>query len=330
MVEVDEIDKTFYECLDDVKQGYIDMYPKFQFEGSLKIGKIINNTKISAEKKLVLFSGGVDAFQTLLSHLEEKPCLATVWGADVKLDDILGWEKIIAHTKMTSEQYGLKWTSVKTNFREMLNIPEIEIYAKYYIGDGWWHGLQHGLALITSVAPYNYVEGIKTTYIASSFMIKEKGIITCASDPSIDNYVKYACTDTIHDGYDFNRQQKIKRICEFADQYDIKIPLHVCWESKGGDNCCKCEKCYRTMFGIIAEKRNSNNYGFNCSEQSITDISEDILNNIEILESRWNPIIETFKRNYSIDDTPDNLKWIQKMTIKQMNSCFKKKKRNYI
>ena len=32
--------------------------------------------------------------------------------------------------------------------------------------------------------------------------------------------------------------------------------------SQEGDNCCMCEKCYRTMAGLWAEGENPENYGF--------------------------------------------------------------------
>jgi len=53
------------------------MYPEFSFKGKINVKNIIKNT-YSNDNSLVLFSGGVDAFQTLLSHIDEKPYLLTL------------------------------------------------------------------------------------------------------------------------------------------------------------------------------------------------------------------------------------------------------------
>lgn len=86
-IVIDEIDEDFYNSIINFKDGYINMYPKIEFSGKLTVNSI-KNYKVKAENKsLALFSGGVDAFYTLLSHINEKPCIATIWGADIKLND---------------------------------------------------------------------------------------------------------------------------------------------------------------------------------------------------------------------------------------------------
>ena len=74
----------------DFKQGYIDMYPKVDFKGTLIASNIIDNSYIPSKRTASFFSGGVDAFSTLISHVDEKPVLVTLWGSDIKLTDIKG------------------------------------------------------------------------------------------------------------------------------------------------------------------------------------------------------------------------------------------------
>ena len=77
-----------------------------------------------------------------------------------------------------------------------------------YANDDWWHGFQHGIGLIGHAAPLAYLFNIDNLYIASSYTIKDKGKVTCASDPTIDNYVKFSDCHVIHDGYEYGRQEK--------------------------------------------------------------------------------------------------------------------------
>ncbi len=77
-------------------------------------------------------------------------------------------------------------------------------------GDGWWHGFQHGIQVIGHAAPITCLMGKSTVYFASSFTSKEKGIITCASDPTIDNHLRFCQVKVVHDGYEFDRQDKVR------------------------------------------------------------------------------------------------------------------------
>ena len=57
------------------------MYPQLSFGGNLVVDHIVEN-KNSANKSAAMFSGGVDAFNTLISHIVEK--LKSI-GADIEL-----------------------------------------------------------------------------------------------------------------------------------------------------------------------------------------------------------------------------------------------------
>ena len=69
----------------------MDMYPQINFLGKIHADKLENNSYSENNGAAAFFSGGVDAFNTLVNHAEEKPVLLTLWGADVKLDDVSGW-----------------------------------------------------------------------------------------------------------------------------------------------------------------------------------------------------------------------------------------------
>lgn len=63
------------------------MYSKIEFLGKLT-GSNIKNCKVKKSNKyLALFSGEVDDVYTLLPHINEKLYIATIWGADIKLND---------------------------------------------------------------------------------------------------------------------------------------------------------------------------------------------------------------------------------------------------
>lgn len=322
---LDEVDEDFYKSILEFKQGYIDMYPKLDFLGSVEAEKIVKNNQEKKKKSLVLFSGGVDAFYTFLSHLKEEPYLATIWGADIKLDDIKGWNTVKNHTIETSRLYNIKNLLIKSNFRLIINEEKLSNYVYSRASDGWWHGFQHGIGLIGHIAPFAYKNNINKVYIASSFTVKEKGKITCASDPTIDDNVKFCGCSVKHDGYEANRQNKLKFICDYSINNKINIPLRVCWQSRGGSNCCKCEKCYRTIFGILAEKQDPRKYGFNYTDEEFNNIVKDLRNRVFVRISNWEYIHNTFRKNYKKKEIEKNLLWFYKININGLNKTTGKR-----
>ena len=267
VVEVDEIDKDFFECLDAVRDGYRGMYPMLSWGGHLKANYIVDNNNQNVVKGTAaqLFSGGVDAYTTMFRHLDEKPDLITVWGADIKLKDIQGWERVSGHTKKVAEKYNLRARFIRSNFKSFLNTKKLgNIIEKS--GGSWWADFQHGIGLLGLCAPFS--GDYRFLLIASSFSEEERGEYICASDPTIDNCFQCNGLKVIHDGYEMDRQGKVRLLVEKKNE-GSDIDLRVCWESAGGRNCCRCEKCYRTILEIVSEGGDPNKMGFCWSQRDI-------------------------------------------------------------
>ena len=313
------IDRDFYESIPEFKKGYQDMYPMVDFGGSIIADKVVSNTIEGQKGSAAFFSGGVDAFSTLTCHIDEKPTLITVWGADVKLDDVSGWNKVESHISETSKEFEIDYVTVKSSFREYFDEWKMSQKVEQS-GDGWWHGFQHGVGIISHAAPVMYVLRKKNVYFASSFTIADKGKVTCASDPTIDNYIHFCGSNVIHDGYEFTRQDKVHNITQFAEKSEKKIALRVCWESTGGSNCCDCEKCWRTILAVYAEGFNPKDFGFNYAD--FGELLRKIHRNHESLkwhrESRYAPIQKKLRENYTVDKVEKELVWFYKTDIDQL------------
>lgn len=324
-IKINDIDKAFYNSIQDFKQGYIEMYPKILFKGRLITNKIVDNTYIATNKTAAFFSGGVDAFSTLITHVKEKPTLVTLWGSDIHLKNKAGWEIVKKHAIQTAKIFETNNLFIKSSFRLFLKEHELGTLVYDKANDYWWHGFQHGIGLIGHIAPYAYKHRISTIYIGSTFTEKEKGTVTCASDPTIDNFVKISSCKTIHDGYEFNRQEKIHNIVEYKIKNNKKFELRVCWKSENGDNCCKCEKCYRTIYGLIAEKANPKDYGFYISD--LKKIEKDMKRRIilsNILIPLWKDVQNKFIENKDSLYKNSNYKWIYEMDFDSINNTFRK------
>lgn len=310
------VDKAFYDSIPNFKQGYIDMYPMMDLKGKLAVKEIEENNIEIDGGAATFFSGGVDAFNTLVMHEKENPTLITLWGADVKLDDVAGWQKVLNHINHTSKKFNTDYITIKTSFRRFLNEGVLSGVVKES-NNGWWHGFQHGIGILCHAAPVAYVLGKTVMYFASSFHVSQKGQYTCASDPTIDNHVRFACARVSHDGYEFTRQDKIGNITKFSQKTGIKIPLRVCWESLGGSNCCKCEKCFRTIMGVYAEGCDPHDYGFDYTEKEFKKSVRRLRysGGSMIGELRYKPIQNAMQTNVKKNELPKFVRWFYNTNV---------------
>ncbi|MHB8131492.1 MAG: hypothetical protein ACYDEX_21125, partial [Mobilitalea sp.] len=229
---LEDIDKDFFESIEEFKRGYVNMYPGLSFKGRITPKKVVDNRQEDLNKTAAFFSGGVDAYNTLISHIDEEPILVTLWGADIAFENKEGWNLVDNYIRSIAENSKLDYISIKTSFRRFLNEGALSEYVIKRTGNSWWYGYQHGIGLIGHVAPLAYQYKIKTTYIASSLTMEDN--TTCASDPTIDNFVKFCGNQVIHDGYEYSRQHKVNRIGEYVKRTQTPIQLRVCWESEDG------------------------------------------------------------------------------------------------
>ena len=257
-LEIEELDEDFSNALKVIKQDFLKRESVNELKGDVIPKKVVQNT-FEKSKTAMLFSGGVDAYATYIRIFDKTPDLITLLGADIQIEDQKQW------TDFTNfvESEGL----LKNNDKEYItaNLRDFYTYqVELLLTDiGWWGKVQHGLALIGALAPLSYIKGYKEIYIASSYT--DNINIEWGSTPQIDEAITWANgVQVYHDGYDLKRQDKVDLIADFAEKADTKFKLRVCYSEKRTEfNCSYCEKCFRTIFGLILNNKNPNDYGFN-------------------------------------------------------------------
>lgn len=311
-VRVPVLDRDFRDCLDAVEGGYRAMHPAVAFGGKLVAKRLETNApaKGAAGRPLACFSGGVDALATALRHLAEKPVLAGIWGSDVSWGDKGAWAPVEALIRTDAGKLSLESLVLRSSFRDLLRMGELDRLVAAS-GDNWWHGFQHGLGILGHLAPVAWKKGARTVYIASSFTAADT--YTCASDPAIDNHVRFCGAAAVHDGYEWHRQDKVRRIVEHARETGVSFPLHVCWEKNGGDNCCHCEKCWRTMLALWVEGADPRDFGFAGFDgfgSLGADIARDAKNFRMLAPARYGAIRERLRSRFEEKDIPAELQWL--------------------
>lgn len=312
LLELPEIDKAFYDSIPDIRRGYEGMYPRFAFRGKIKAEKIVDCNYPSEGGSAAFFSGGVDAFTTLIRHHDEKPLLLTIRGTDLRLSAVEGWRNVSEHVTATARQFGLESPIfVASNFRTFILDRWLSVMVVGKARDGWWHGFQHGIGILSMAAPIAWLRHLDKIYIASSNTAKDK--VSCASDPTIDNCLRFGGSVIVHDGYELSRQLKIQTIVKYCKETSQTIEPRVCFVSPNGGNCCKCEKCIRTIYAILAENESPNRYGFHYTDEDLRNSKSIVIDSLRVtndgVRGNWIGTINRFQETGAYKDD-SRINWI--------------------
>lgn len=265
---IDEMDKNLYFSLKKIKEIFKRLYPSTRWNGELIPHALIDNTNTFFVKKkndahiALLFSHGLDSVCTSMRHIDKKQMLITAWGhSDCPLNDKDLWRKLKNMIIDFGQRFNHENVFIKSNYHDFINFkylnkaitPEITLWRIEAIEGLGWLGL---------AAPLLLSKGYKKFYIASSYCWDNP--YPQAALPFIDHNIKFADIAVIHDGFDLTRAQKNEYLARECKKQNINyLFMRVCVKNfKSGKNCCKCEKCLRTITGFLILGEDLSKYGF--------------------------------------------------------------------
>ena len=124
-------------------------------------------------------------------------------------------------------------------------------------------------------------------------------------------------------GMNMEDKKKIANICTYRKKIDKDIKLRVCWISDSGENCNHCEKCIRTILGIVAEDENPVNYGFNPDYKYIKKYVEKKCYFNPIIYPIWQSMLIRFNENKDKLIDNENIQWIYNIDLDKLNKKYK-------
>ena len=261
-VSVPFTDPLLEQGLERIRAHFKKMYPEEAWEGRLRFEGPPIPPSPTGGKSGMMFSGGLDSVMSLVLHADKPLVLITVAGADVRTEE--AWAKVRRSVTDVASAFGAENAFVRANIRSFLNyrrLSNIEPLLKH--GIQWWGGAQHGLAFVGLSAPIAWSRGIDRLYFASTHT--ESFAVPWGSGPAIDNHIKWRGFEVVHDGYDMTRQNKIRAIIAYCEQHGVARPVvRVCTSrfTDHSSNCGRCEKCLRTIAGLLVEDEDCRPWGF--------------------------------------------------------------------
>jgi hypothetical protein len=299
---VEEIDQTFYNSIHRVQEAYQRLYSHYPLKGNLIAARFTENCLNVRKDAMLLFSGGLDANCSYVRIHDKKPLLLNIQGWYKKLSDTdIAADADIRDIGAFAKREGIDFTYAKSNFAVLVREDLWTKNIRPKFGDSWWHGFQHSMAFITIAMPLAYKHGIQHIYIASSVPMGE--FCMCASHVTTDSEFRYAGVGRcIHDGSELARQDKVRVVVGYQRQSNKPYPMRVC--SFNDKNCCECEKCFRTVLGLVGEAADVNDFGF-YTDKPLKEHWEDVMYRRAGLMSfkservlHWPYIIPRMKANY--------------------------------
>ena len=181
------------------------------------------------------FSGGVDSLYTLLTHQEEITHLCFVHGLDIPLENTALRAEVAGRVRTMAREFGKEVIEIETNARQVL-----DSYVTWLLGYG---------AVLRTIGML--LDGVGRFYIPGSHY----GGCLCpdGTHPLLDPLWSTSRLEFVHDACDVTRFRK----CEYVSRHPIAYDqLRVCPLNQPGVlNCCRCEKCVRTMIYLQALDR---------------------------------------------------------------------------
>ena len=299
---VEEIDASFYNAMNRVKDAYQRLYSHYFLQGNLIPARFVVNTLNVQKDALLLYSGGLDANCTYVRINKLKPLLFNVqgWYKDLLQTDKAADADIKAVSEFAQKE-GCDYSFAKSNFALVVKETVFQKNIRPKFHDSWWHGFQHSMAFISIAIPIAYMHGINNIYIASSVPMGE--FCMCASHVTTDSEFRFADKGKcIHDASELVRQDKVRTVVEYQQKFRKQFPLRVC--SFHEDNCCECEKCFRTVLGLTAEGADVRDFGFKINNTLKEHWSEVMYRRSGIMSFRsekvlhWPYIKDRMKENY--------------------------------
>ena len=198
----------------------------------------VDRTRNPSGRVAVFFSGGVDSFYSLLKHRDEITDLILIHGFDIPHDKEELFRPADASVQDVALEFGVGVIRVQTNIRTVLD-PFVP----------WGGGLGHGLILFAIghlLAPI-----VDRIYIPSTGSYSQ--LSPWGTSPLLDPLWSSEALEFVHDGCEADRPQKVACIAESDTALRYLRVCNIGLSNKGLEaeyNCCRCEKCLRTMISL--------------------------------------------------------------------------------
>lgn len=228
------LSETFLEGLKEIMEHYASSFEGFTVV-PITADSYYKAEASTSSRKASFFSGGVDSFFSLLKARDELTDIITIRGFDMSLKDQARWDKTSASAQAVADELKIQLHEVECNFGSI-----IKEYGKW---------LEHGHGIVLACVARSLAGLFGEVRVPSSDSLEDQ--VPWGSSIFTDPKYTDERLSIVHDACGANRVDKTVYLGN--EPLALKY-LRVCPGSKhdGHYNCCRCEKCLRTMVSLYA------------------------------------------------------------------------------
>ncbi len=251
-----KVDATYLDSLNKTRKILEGWYPQLATQSQIRPADIVEN-KFQNKKSGVFFSGGLDSMATYFGVKADRPTLITLLMSDPRY--LHYYERVKKNLQNFADNEGTEinfiradiWNGTNGTINNMLIAKDSNLPV-------WWRMVSLGLVTIGLGAPLTAAAGIGSVRLSAPFdfsQIRPDGSYYLAV-----TQFSWADINLVYDGVDLTRQQKIRQFLK--GNRDYYRYLLICNNTGGYEdltsksypmNCGYCEKCMRTITGLILE-----------------------------------------------------------------------------
>ena len=338
-IVVDRLDRKFLASIKDIQETLREKkwYPNFSFNGSVIVKNEESLDFGEPDRVGLLYGGEVDAIASYMKNRDLNPNLIMIRGLpDDPLYQSEPWSTLKDKSISFAKELGTSISFIETNMYDMIHEPGV-----------WWANVYHSLACLGVCAPLSVKKRFEKLIIASSY--SKEYDPKWGSHPTIDEKIKWGNMKVLHDSFDLSRQQKVKRyIAPYLKE--STLPLKVCWTgrvmdrenvktlfSKGVMNCGECDKCRRTIVGLLLEGADPARSGFDMDSFSLPGLREEFVSKRLKLDHESNSFWFDIQRNISSrskvpaekNESKEFFEWLERYDISRNMSHESEIRRAY-
>ncbi|QLH81754.1 hypothetical protein [Halosimplex pelagicum] len=322
------VDRAFLDALEEVGAALARMYPEFIDPGEIRPEAVVDTAEEypadAFDESGLLFTGGIDSVASYVRHRDEDPTLIGVQGWVVGPEEDDRWRGFRNHVEPFADRRGLDCRYVRSNALSVLDTPMLQAHYKRYVDGAWYSSVGHGLGLLGLCAPLSHALGLGTVHIAASHTAGFDE--PWGSHPEIDDRVRWGHSRGNHDGFELTRQEKIERIAAYVAETGERFPLRTCIHDAAGGNCNDCEKCYRTIVGLVLAGLDPREFGYEADRQTFGEIrvafEEPAFVMDEHTRFHWEDIQShiDLDRSFPVDGATDFFRWLDGVDMRAVAS----------
>ena len=277
-ISVRELDAEYLRSVMLVQGMMKKWRPALPFSTRIIAGEAKTNVFASDGRCGLLYSCGLDSTTSFLMNRERLSALMMLGGTeDMPLRDKEYWERIKRLASSFAKVNGVNLHTVETNWLNQVSASHLtQDFAASLAAPGrkddvgYWEEVFR-LTLLGMCAPVTVRERLGTLLMASTFPMET--LATLDRVGPVEESLAWGDLAIARDTKNLSRQQKIRNVLvPYRKGNEGQIPLRVCHpihfdkyrqlRQRGVLNCGECQKCCRTILGLVLDGVDPQTCGF--------------------------------------------------------------------